>query len=426
MTRVVCAPAHLLPATPFPPNTNYFSLYSNPGVQGVGTISSGWPGKLSRMGLAPSERIWDFVTLALSVAAADLSCWRAGSSDGWTRVIELDVCLCDPVPWVAQKRALEEMLRFLTGDFWNLNLLPGGEAPPQSTAPISYDADCVSLLSGGVDSLVGAIDLTAANRKPLFVSQVAKGDAEKQLNFAQAVGAGDRHFQWNHNIKLVHSSERSTRGRSIVFFAFAALASTAVSAAQGGIVEVVVPENGFISLNVPLTPGRFGSFSTKTTHPVFLKRLQEIWTAVGLPLTLRSPYSFLTKGELLANCANQPLLQQLVGGSTSCGRYGYYGYQHCGRCVPCMVRRASFIRAGIADGTPTYRFENLANTGRRTGANDIGAAAIACLRARSEGVARVFGGALSFADSATQPQYEGVVQRGLAELEALLTHYGVI
>jgi len=425
MTRVICSPAHLLPSEILG-DVDYFSLYSNPGRGDVGTIAPGWRDDLSRLGLNPSVQTWDFVSLALAVAAADLTCIRAGSADGWTRVIELDVHLHDPAPWTLQQGPLQEMLRFLTGDFWTLNLLPGGEPPPQSTAPVTYDADCVSLLSGGVDSLVGAIDLSAAGHRPVFVSQVAKGDADKQLRFARALNAENRHFQWNHRIRLTHASERSTRGRSIVFFAFAALASSAIPLQPGGRVEVFVPENGFISLNVPLMPGRFGSFSTKTTHPVLLARLQAIWDAVGISAQLVTPYSFFTKGELLANCANQALLQTLVGDSTSCGRYGYYNYTHCGRCVPCMVRRGSFIRAGIADSTPAYRFVDLRTTGRRTGANDIGAAAVAYLRANAIGVNRLFGGALSFADNGSRPLYEGVVQRGIEELGVLLQQHGVI
>src|SRR5690606_14706649 len=101
--------------------------------------------------------------------------------------------------------------------------------------------------------------------------------------------------------------------RSIVFFAFALLASSVVPRAKGSSVEIFVPENGFISLNVPLNPGRFGSFSTKTTHPVFLRGLQAVWDAVGIPATLKMPYQFFTKGELLENCADQQVLQKLIG-----------------------------------------------------------------------------------------------------------------
>jgi len=425
MTRVVCSPANLLPDIVVE-GVDYFSLYSNPGRPNIGTIAPGWPEDLCRLGLTPYVRVWDFVSLSLAVAAADLTCLRSRSADGWTRVIELDVHLHDPLPWLTQQTELESAFRFLTGDFWTINLLPGGEAPPQSIVPITYNADCVSLLSGGVDSLVGAIDLTAKGRHPLFVSQVARGDKKTQLRYARELGAESHHLQWNHRIKLTHSSERSTRGRSIVFFAFAALASSAIPITNDNPVEIFVPENGFISLNVPLSPGRLGSFSTKTTHPVFLARLQAIWDAVGISAVLRSPYRFVTKGELLAYCSDRSVLQRLVGDSTSCGRFGYYNQTHCGRCVPCLVRRASFIRAGLPDSTPRYCFDDLRVNGRKTGANDIGAVAVAYLRSQSMGVQRLFGGALSFADMATRPQYEAVIQRGLAELGVLLQQHGIV
>lgn len=423
--RVICGPSYRLPAS-LEDGADYFSLYSNPGLPGIGTIAPDWKKFLEKRGLNPSVAVWDFVSLALAVAAADLSCRRAKSPDGWTRQIELDVFLHDPKPWVRQRKELESTFRFLTGDFWAIRLLPGGEPPPQTTAPVEYEADCVSLLSGGVDSLVGAIDLTSQGRKPLFVSQIAKGDAKTQAHYALELGGQSRHFQWNHRIRSVHQTERSTRGRSIVFFAFALLASTVVPKAKGSFVEIIVPENGFISLNTPLNPGRFGSFSTKTTHPIFLRGLQAVWDAVGIAAKLKSPYQFLTKGELLANCANQPLLQKLVSESTSCGRFGYYGYTHCGRCVPCLVRRASFVKAGIVDSTPMYRFDNLKVSGRKTGANDIGAVAAAYLRYQSQGISRFVGGSLSFASLASRPQYEGVVERGLDELGALLKVHGVI
>lgn len=425
MTRVICSPKNHLPNVT-PNGVNYFSLYSNPGRPDIGTIAPGWKKDICRLGLNPSIQVWDFVSLALSIAAADLSCIRSNSVDGWTRVIDLDVHLYDTAPWLQQKKPLEEMLRYLTGDFWTVSFLPGGEPPPESTDAITYDADCVSLLSGGVDSIVGAIDLTDDGRRPLFVSQIAKGDKETQNKFALALDAKKRHFQWNHRIKPVRHTERSTRGRSIVFFAFAALASSVIAASIGRKVEIFVPENGFISLNVPLTTGRFGSFSTKTTHPVFLSRLQSIWDSVGINAELLSPYRYDTKGELLANCKDQALLLNLVGDSTSCGRYGHYGYTHCGRCVPCLVRRASFIRANLNDTTPRYYFNNLKNSGREKGANDINAVAIACLQADSIGVQRSFGGAISFSDMSSRQKYEGVIHRGLQELGVLLKQHGVI
>lgn len=44
--------------------------------------------------------------------------------------------------------------------------------------------DCICLLSGGMDSLVGAIDLHEEGRNPLFVSQIVRGDADHQREYA--------------------------------------------------------------------------------------------------------------------------------------------------------------------------------------------------------------------------------------------------
>src|SRR5690606_33400591 len=90
LMRVICGPSSVLPAS-VSDGVDYFSLYSNPGLSGVGTIAPGWKKSLEKRGFAPSVVIWDFVSLALAVAAADVSCQRAKSPDGWTRQIELDV-----------------------------------------------------------------------------------------------------------------------------------------------------------------------------------------------------------------------------------------------------------------------------------------------------------------------------------------------
>lgn len=425
MTKVVCVTPELLPEH-LQPDVDYFTVYRSAGNEQVSTVGTGLLYDIDKNGLCPSQTSWDFTTLALAVSAADQSVARARSADGWTRMMDLTVALADPVPFQAIRAELESMLRYLTGDFWHLSFAEGGEPAPRSTAPIRYDADCVSLLSGGVDSLVGAIDLAARGAKPLFVSQMAKGDSETQVHYAAQLGGGDRHLQWNHNIRVNHPTERSTRARSIVFFAFACLAAGELHAQTEQTVPVYVPENGFISLNVPLNAGRAGSLSTKTTHPVFLTRLQEVFAALRLPVSLERPYAFKTKGELMAECADQGLLTRLVGRSTSCGRYGYYNYTHCGRCVPCLVRRASFLAAGIADTTRAYHFPNLRVAGRKSGANDIGAVAGAVLRIERDGPRSLTAGQLSFAAPSERGAYERVIVQGLAELGALLRRQGVL
>jgi len=424
MTKVVCTPPALLPAA-LVSDVEYFSMFKSAGRQEVSTVGTGLLDDVEKSGIEPDIRSWDFTTFALAVSAADHAVPRGPSADGWTRVIELYVALVEPEPFAASIPLLQETLRFLTGDFWHLHFEPGGIPAPTKIAPTSFDVDCVSMLSGGVDSLVGAIDLTHQGRHPLFVSHVAKGNSETQIKYATALRATGRHLQWNQNIRVVHHTERSTRARSIVFFAFAAMAAS-VLATSTNPVMIWVPENGFISLNIPLNAGRVGSLSTKTTHPVFMERLQSAWRALGIRAELNRPYAFKTKGELMAGCRNQALLGQLIGESTSCGRYGYYNYTHCGRCVPCLVRRAAFLKAGLPDTTPKYHFPKLTKAGRKEGANDIGAVAAAILRYEAFGVRPLTAGQLWFSPPTDRPHYEGVVARGFDELAALLRQESVL
>ena len=125
---------------------------------------------------------------------------------------------------------------------------------------------------------------------------------------------------------------------------------------RGELVELLIPENGFISLNVPLTPLRIGSLSTRTTHPFFLQQVQVNLGCRRFPcVRLSNPYQLKTKGEILVECMDQPLLRELAFQSTSCGRFSRFNYEHCGRCVPCLVRRAAFLHWGMGDDT-SYRY----------------------------------------------------------------------
>lgn len=426
MRKIVCAPENLIPQS-LEEDTKYFSIYSNCRRENVGYFGSTLIRDIQRAGLRPSEKAWDFNTIALSVASADNSLTRKDSADGWTRQIDLTVHLCNPSVWEPAKQEFEKVLRFLTGDFWSLTFKDNGVTPPRAKRLKRFDCDCVSLLSGGVDSLAGAIDIVADDHKPIFISQVMRGDAKTQRDYAKKIRPESPHFQWSHKIHPPKGeSEGSTRGRSIIFFAFAALAASAIEALSDSSTDIYVPENGFISLNIPLNSGRMGSFSTKTTHPVYLKGIQSIWNEVGINLNLIMPYQFKTKGEVLVECKNQPLLKELVFQSVSCGKYRVYKMQHCGRCVPCLVRRAAFQRWGEVDQTSGGYYSEQIERINHGNPDDVGAVANACLVAEQSGIQRLVSGNLSFADHQNRSEFEGIFSRGLNEVKELLLGNGVI
>lgn len=399
-----------------------FTLFKSAKRAGVGTIAKGWRGSLKRKGFAPNVQTWDFVQFCLSVCAADLAALRRTSADGWTRKIELTVGLCAPLHWTPLKAQVEAMLKVLTGDYWTLHFVEGG-VPPPNGKPQPLDRDCVSLLSGGLDSLIGGINLVAQGRRPLLVSQLAHEDSDRQRRYAAALGGGATHMQWSHGISFAGKREPSTRGRSLAFYAFAVLAASKVAASP---VQVFVPENGFICINPPLVPGRVASLSTRTTHPLFIEMLQELLNGLGITVRLELPYRFRTKGQMLRECEDQVLLSTFAADSTSCGRFRTYNRRHCGRCVPCMIRKSAFLAWEPGRDTTPYVYSTLVGSDKASGPDDPMAAALAVLTVREKGLDRFLGATLAFAPPEERTAYRQVLQAGIHELEALLQSDGIL
>jgi hypothetical protein len=382
---------------------------------------------VGRFGLRAPVRVWDLVGIALAVNVADQGCPRGTSSDGWTRQIELEVAVKDFKFWQTQRLILETTLRFLTGDIWNLRFLRGGCSPPKPKKRRLSIEDSVCLLSGGADSLAGAIDVVSSKKQPLLVSQVSNGDKGNQKDFAIKIAGPGHHLQLNHNIDLPGDSERSQRARSLIFIAYGVLAATALkSYSKGATIPLFIPENGFISLNVPLTPLRLGTLSTRTTHPHYLKLLQQVLDAAGLRVRMDNPFRLKTKGELLRECKNQPLLQSLICESTSCGRFARMSFKHCGRCVPCLVRRSAFHAAGIEDKT-TYVYKNLSiKNEEHRNFDDVRSAAFAVEQVKAQGLDRWIGGALSTTLLGPISEYRDLLSRSVQEISSFLKESRVL
>lgn len=422
MSKVICYPRCCTPEY-YSDNCYYFEMFSVPEkkINNVGHVGVQLLRELRKSRIAPTIDALDFTIIAMAVVAADKAVLRKKSADGWTRKIELCIYLHNAPKWKREKRKLEDMLRFLSGDFWDLNI----NALPESLLPQKkYDLrqqDCICLLSGGMDSLVGAIDLHEEGRNPLFVSQTVRGDAEHQREYAMRFGTNNL-CQWSNKVKKKGESEISTRARSIIFFAFALLASCGIDCNAQGRKELFIPENGYISLNMPLNPLRTGSLSTKTTHPVYIKAMQEIWNDVGINIDFVLPYKYKTKGEVLMECKNQELMKKLIFSSTSCGKY-QRKLQHCGVCVPCLVRRAAFLKNNLCDATEGGYFkENLLNSNSK----DVAASAMAVVQFKKNGIENLVKSVLSFAKGEERNLYLGVIERGLLEIETLLKEHSVI
>ena len=392
-----------------------------------GSVGAAVADKISREKLNGATRAWDFLSLALSVIAADLAGHRNMSADGWTREFELEISVADPAFWNAQRELVGKLLEFLTIDRWKISFMGGGISPASPTQPVLPPEDCVALLSGGLDSFIGNVDLVSDGRKPFAVSQTVRGDAENQRSFAKTIGGGLRHLQINHNAEVPNpENPPSQRARSLIFFAYGVLAATTLKCYHAGDnVTLYVCENGFISINPPLTGARLGSLSTRTTHPVLFGLLQQLLDVAGLRVHMENPYQLKTKGEMLRDCTNKALLNAHASDTTSCGRFKQFGYKHCGRCVPCLVRRAAFHTAKMRDTTEYVYVDLGCDDAEHAGFDDVRSVGMALAQVKADGLESWIGTALSTTLLGDISPLQAMVSRGLGELESLFKHYGV-
>ncbi len=418
--RIVCGPSEFA-FEPFRGGLDVVLFGRDPSKK-RGSAGAAIGDVLRRRKLVPDPRAFDFLSIALAVMAADLAGHRDASPDGWTREFDLVIAVTDPSFWTTQSPVLQQLLQFLTTDRWRLEFAPGAQYPKQPKKQTHPEHDSIVLFSGGLDSFTGALDLVEQGYCPFAVSQSVRGDAEKQRSLSGVVGGNIGHLQLNHNTDVPNPENPPTqRGRSIAFFAHGILAATTLRRyANGDMIPLFVCENGFISINPPLTGLRLGSLSTRTSHPVVLALLQQVVDAAGLGVRFKNPYAHSTKGEMLAGSLRQADLKAHAHTTTSCGRFKRYGYRHCGRCVPCLIRRASFHAWGVEDKTE-YVYADLAiDDADHAGSDDVRALAMAVAEVADVGLDGWLGVALSSPLIDDSSELREVIERGLREMDALL------
>ena len=430
MTRIVCHAA-LASVPEVPDGQIHVWLYGpNPPYAHVGTVGAQAMDAASRLMLRPSLAAIDLLSIAMAVTAADTFVLRADAPDGWGRSFEIALPLADPRPWDAVKPALEATLRFLSSDTWHFEFAAGGAAPPADSVIRSRNrvvdlskVDCVSLFSGGLDSAIGALEVLARGRRPLLVSHASRGDADKQDAVAGLLPALCERMSVNTYPTWAGPDDDSMRTRSFQFLALGALAAEAIAKyRQSARLELLVCENGLIALNPPLTPRRMGSHSTRTAHPYFLRAFQDILDAVGLPITVTNPYRHRTKGEMATPHAAQTDFRSLASTTVSCGKWKRRN-QQCGRCVPCLIRRASLYAAGVTDDTD-YQYPDLQSVmSDEEGRDDLIAVQAALLRSPMSELQVMKAGPLP-TDPIDRAAFVSVAVRGMRELRAFLASQG--
>lgn len=329
---------------------------------------------------------FDFLLLAHIVYCIDRAIARKKfSTEGWTRYIRVvNIPIQNVSLFMQAKIKLQNAINFLTGDNWEFEF--ANASPIQYRSSIKGKYDCsdyakISLFSGGLDSLIGFVNEASSlpeSKKILLIShkELGKegGDQSRilkkceELDFFSVqytqlqLNAGLKQGSWKNKLP----TENTFRSRSLLFIAAGIYCAQAIP----GNIPLIIPENGTISLNIPLEKGRRGACSTRTTHPTFLTRLSEALRILGITTPLENPYKYKTKADMMveacSNARKNLILQHLTHLSCSCAKRSHNRYwdkrggevRHCGCCLPCVYRRVALDAVVMDDmkyiGTDIY------------------------------------------------------------------------
>ena len=331
------------------------------------------------------EEAAEFAYFCAVIYGCDQAIHReSGDGDRWTREFSVEIPVSDPVRWERCRETGEKMLEFLTGDLWHLAFV----SDSISLFGASFRrtrwnfrsrrrarGDAVSLFSGGLDSITGIIDWLEENPEDSLIlastydahAESAKSDQDRLLP--------DLRFAYpGRTTRFVARSGLATKGndinfrsRSLTFLGNGVLAASFI----GANTRILIPENGAIALNFPLSPARSGSLSTRTVHPHFINQFNQFLDCLGFSYKVTNPYQFQTKGEILNECQNKSFLQSIYQKSVSCGKRGFGRIQWhdrsamaCGHCIPCIFRQAAVSLAAFAPENYGCTVSNRAEWGR--------------------------------------------------------------
>ncbi|MBN72082.1 MAG: hypothetical protein CME32_22730 [Gimesia sp.] len=402
--------------------------------EGGNTIRSSVDRDFRNAGLRLTPTASDILNLASAAYSADLFVRRKTGFDSWTRDLKLHLPVHDRSAWQKQSDLVIEMLSFLSGDHWELELRDRAKTDTEEAAPLDeneFSATEVSLFSGGLDSFIGSIERLAAGEHLYLVGHHGAGTTNKaQVDAFESIS---KHYEKQACSLRFYvqppmpegEAEKTTRSRSILFLAL----GHAVAASAEKALPLHVPENGLISLNPPLTSSRLGTLSTRTTHPHFMDLFRTLLAALGSDVEVVTPYRFETKGEMALRAFSNPAFASAVHRTVSCshpdvGRYqGESPGQHCGYCVPCIIRRAALYAAGLDD--PAHYLNDIVSTRPSAGSDtnrDLRAFEMAVARFDEADLSRHLFDVLSTGPIPPEhaDEFAAVYRRGMTEVKNFL------
>ncbi|HEX8815368.1 MAG TPA: hypothetical protein VF753_07700 [Terriglobales bacterium] len=331
-----------------------------------------------------TPRLVDLLEIASYVFSADCATRRGTewsdnhSTEPWSRDFAFVIPVRDLAFWSSEaiQSLMVDLLTFLADDRYSFTFVPlNCERPFQQQYfdfggfkdwPF-YSPDRVIMFSGGLDSLVGAVETGTRGHNSVLVSHrpVSTMSARQGKLFRELEKSFPRQFLhvpvWiNKNLRL--GQEPTQRTRSFLFAALGTVVGESINA--GG---VRFFENGVVSLNLPVADEVLRSRASRTTHPIALHLLQLLCTAVvNREFIVDNPYFYRTKTEVVEVLPSLGF-PHLIAHTCSCAHSMFKSKSrwHCGKCSQCIDRRFAVTAAGLEKYDPKDDYESDVFVGAR-------------------------------------------------------------
>lgn len=284
------------------------------------------------------KKAHDIVNVMLSIFDGDIT--TSGDLEfKMPRKIYCEVEVYEKEAWENVKAILTELVDWVSGDHFNINFEPSEKGFQNFLLCLPSDPrmECITLFSGGLDSLAGASYNFENQIVSDYVGYINK--AEEKKHQVMLRGFYNKVFApMGSEIDIKNKYQRKKQfyfqsTRSLLYL------SLAVSKALSkSIKEIRMYENGILSLNP-----EFGRYTTKTTHPKTISLYNELLFTLGYDIQIINKFDYSTKGEVINNM-NEDFKNQ-ISNTFTCGK-GRAGTQdnhtgQCGVCVPCVLRKIS-------------------------------------------------------------------------------------
>ena len=302
----------------------------------------------------------DMLTFAAAIFACDIA-FKRGKNENFIRSIGLTV----PVVNLAKFSSLHDEILFILGklsdDAWHINFTQrqGFIENKIENKPIKENS-CVLLLSGGLDSLSGAINIAKSYKDIQLVSHVTGNPVVRKAQ-KNVVDYLDKlypdMFKWTpifvsgkkppYNKYMFPSDnqrEETQRTRSFLFLTLAG-----IFARRKGYRDIIfIAENGQLAIHLPFTSARISSFSTHTAHPEVINGMGKVLSSLlSYEIRVVNPFVYLTKAEVINDVLQNH--QSAAKLAVSCWKASRVVGErnHCGACIPCLIRRIAVESNGV-------------------------------------------------------------------------------